>query len=192
MYKRHRTAESIRESLIFQELCRTLGYDELAERDHKYEQSKDPHPPFKIDTGTKYAWVGINPPAQRFKDMLELFEYAKAKLPYKTYDMVVEQHTENGIRPHLHLLIKVKDSERKNHVISLLARLFELEENFISVKLSTISTIIETWRKYLRGDKKLDKQENVGKDQLERERLGIPHLYSVRAENIKIEVNDHE
>lgn len=117
--------------------------------------------------------------------------FAKEHLPYDSYEMVVEQHTDGGVRPHVHALIEVKATTRKNHMITRLARIFKIQENFVSVCITSVPSLLDRYRRYLRGEKSLVKSENVVKDQEVREKLGIPHLYQkLPKSNVSLDIVD--
>lgn len=126
--------------------------------------------------GTPYAFIGVNPPSGSCS-MRELYDLCVASYPYKGYTMCVEQHTDGGVRPHLHILHPVSKDTRKNHMISRLSKVFSLEKNFINVSVSRNSGCISRWQAYLRGEKKDEKIENVEKDIKERDIYNIPHIY---------------
>ena len=179
--------ERIQESLKFQDLCRALKFEELADKEHRYMLSTVAYTPKQ----TRFAWVGVNPPADQFADLLELYKFAIEHLPYDQYELVVEQHTDGGVRPHIHLLVEVKATTRKNHMIARLARIFKIQENFISVNITSLSSLVERYRSYMRGEKCLSKSANVVKDQEIRERLGIPHLYKkISNSNVSLDIED--
>ena len=123
------------------------------------------------------AFVGINPPIGQYS-LKELYDFAVDRYPYKDYIMVVEQNTKGGVRPHLHLAHPVTDNTRKNHVIARLAKIFEIEQNSVDVKISRSFIVISRWLKYIRGEKKEEKQEDVEKDIKDRDYYNIPHIYT--------------
>jgi len=125
-----------------------------------------------------YAMVGINPPPGTFS-LKDLYDFCVEHYPYKDYIMCVEQHTGSGvIRPHLHILHPISPDARKNHVITRLAKVFKLERQSIDVSISRSSIVISRQEKYIRGEKKEEKLENVEKDIKDREYYNIPNIYN--------------
>lgn len=185
MYARLSNTDRVRDSLKFQELAHSLGYDDLAEKDHQYMLKT-----VNLSAATliRFAWIGINPPVDPSNSMLDLYNYAKDNLPYKKYTMTVEQNTGGGVRPHLHILAEVGANARKNHIITRLSKIFNIPENFVSVQLSINSSLVDKWRKYLQGEKKECKLDNVGQDTRDRNELGIPHIYKKPEEGITLQV----
>lgn len=118
----------------------------------------------------KHMWVGINPSYKYITDLYNDLVNSKVLRKYK-YEAVVECHTENGVRPHIHMIIYTE--ERPNRIISKLANVFKCGRNFIDCKTSYD---LEIHKKYLSGDKREEKKENVEKDRRDRDHLGIPHL----------------
>lgn len=127
--------------------------------------------------GKGYAFVGVNPPVGQYS-LKELYDFAVDKYPYPDIEMVVEQHTLEGIRPHLHILQPVSDNARKNHIITRLSNLFKVKRECVHVVVSRSSIVISRWRQYLHGEKKDEKQDNVEKDIKAREYYNIPHIYN--------------
>ncbi len=100
-------------------------------------------------------------------------------LPYKNYMYCVEQYTDNGIRPHLHILAKVDENTRPNKEIDRLATLFTTQKNFIEYKISTSKKLKISRQKYIRGEKTQDKLINVEKDIKEREIQQLQNYYLI-------------
>ncbi len=160
------------EDFKFLEHCEAMGSKEAiaAAKARIMKQAEAKHP------GKGYAFVGVNPPVGQYS-LKELYDFAVDKYPYPDIEMVVEQHTEAGIRPHLHILHAVSDNVRKNHVITRLSNLFKVEKQCIDVNVSRSSIVVSRWRQYIHGEKKDGKQDNVGKDIKDREYYNIPHIY---------------
>ena len=138
----------------------------------KKADERAPPPPSK-----SVAFVGINPPIGQYS-MRELFDFAVDKYPYKDYIMVVEQNTTGFVRPHLHISHCVSDNTRKNHIISRLANIFKVEKQCINVDVSRSFVVISRRLKYIRGEKKQEKKEDVEKDIKDRNIFNIPHIYN--------------
>lgn len=147
----------------------TEAYEAAKQRMLKSDEAKHPN--------SSQAMVGVNPPVGTY-NLLELFEFCKENYPYKGYTMCVEQHTEGGIRPHLHLIHPVSSDTRKNHIISRVSKAFSLEPQSIDVNVSKSSIVISRWRKYIRGEKVDSKLDNCKKDIKDREYYNIPSIYN--------------
>lgn len=165
--KRRDVAESIK----FQELCERLGYTDLLDKDKNYMQVK--YTPIKKEN---FVWIGINPEVGTYT-MEALYSHAISKMPFRAYELVVEQHTDGGIRPHLHILAACSGNSRKNHIITRMAKIFDIQENFVQVRITNSSSLVDKYKKYLRGEKTDSKQDNVEKDRVDREKYNIPHIY---------------
>lgn len=173
MFSRRRREDAIKIALEFHENLERMGLHDLAEKDRQLcAKLYDSKPPAK----ELFAWVGINPELKSFS-FEELYRFAVEKVPFDEYQMAVEQHTKGGIRPHLHLLIKVSKNTRKNHIVTRLAKLFNIANNCIQVRLSCNDAQIEAWLKYLSGDKSASKLEDVAKDREDRQKYNIPDIY---------------
>lgn len=123
------------------------------------------------------AWIGINPPPNSIS-LGDIFNKGK-ELPYKHYMMCAEQHTDGGIRPHLHILALVSKTTRPNKEIARLAKMFNIKESSVEVKITNNEGLNLQREKYILGDKTEDKQEKVLKDKEIRETLGIPQFYQI-------------
>ena len=143
-------------------------YDKVKSRMMKYDEAKAP--------GKSYAFVGVNPPCGQYS-LKELYEFCVKNYPYPGFLMCVEQNTPGGIRPHLHIAHPVSENTRKNHIISRLAKLFQVDPNSIDVSVSKSSIVLSRWVKYIHGEKKQEKQDNVEKDIKDRQYYNIPHIY---------------
>lgn len=149
--------------LISQEI-----YDNCLQKDILYEQSK-------ITKKTYRAWICVNPPLGI--SMESLYHFSVEKLPFKNYLMCVEQNTDNGIRPHVHILADVNATARANALVSRLAKLYEVKDNFVECKISCNNVLNSHRQEYIRGEKKDSKLCNVEKDIKDREVLNIPNFY---------------
>lgn len=121
-----------------------------------------------------YAWIGINPSGQT---MIDLHNTAQKSLPYEDYIYSLEQNTENGIRPHIHCLAKVKPSTRPNAEIPRLAQLFKTNPQYIEFKISKSKKLKNQRLKYIYGEKKEEKLLNTEKDIKDRISLGLLNYY---------------
>ena len=171
MFRRIEKMNKINEIMKFIDLCDVHGYDDLAKREKESLVNMD-----KVTPKQCYAWIGINPEPGTIS-MKELFDTAVAKLPYAEYSMVVEQNTQGGVRPHLHILAKITANTRKNHIVARMGKIFNIMDNFVQVRVSYNPICIEKWTKYIQGDKSSNKLEYVEKDIKDREKENIPHIY---------------
>lgn len=144
-------------------------HKQALERDVAHENSK-------IDKTQYMAWIAINPPPQSIS-MEDLYTFSVEHLPYENYLMCVEQNTDNGIRPHVHILAKVNSTCRPNAEISRLARLYKVQDNFVECKVSKNKAVNFSRQNYIRGEKKEAKLINVEKDIKDRLSLNIPNFY---------------
>lgn len=165
---------SIQESIRFRNLLETLSVgnyitkdtkEQLLLQDEEYMRPKTAH----------LAWIGINPSGET---MLTLASLA-SKIPYKDYMYCVEQNTDNGIRPHLHILAKVLDTTRPNKEIERLSKLFKTQKNFIEFKISTNRALNNTRKNYIKGEKIDLKKENVEKDIKDRIKYNLQNYYLI-------------
>ena len=129
---------------------------------------------YKYDclTGPSHYWVGINPlPKTDEPDsslLLPLFSkmeqcVRRHKMFNKGYLYCLEAHTNEGFRPHIHLVItdtKVKQSR----VIETLAKSFNCDKHFIQVKKFTDGVMYPEHLKYIKGEKQDSKEELVEND----------------------------
>ncbi len=122
-----------------------------------------------------YLWLGINPPPGAYT-MLEL--HNKTSEAINKYKMLtehawtVEAHTENGYRPHVHMMIPT--GTRPARVVELLAKHYNTKNQSIECKAGHS---YEEHLKYIKGDKKNEKISNVEKDVEERKSLHIQNYY---------------
>lgn len=166
----------IEESIKFQQLAKEMGYLDLVEKDKDFMRLKQKE--FKTSTcGSQHAWIGVNPPIDKYNSLKALYEHAIEKMPFGEYQMCAEQHTKGGIRPHLHILSPVSGNTRKNHIITRLAKAFDVDESSIQVRLTKNKVLLDKWNSYLRGEKVDSKMDDVKKDADYREKNNIPSLY---------------
>jgi len=163
------------ESLKFRELCQANGWTEAIERDKKFMEAQHKKL-YSKQSRDYYAWIGVNPPVNT-TTLKELYDTAVKIMPYRGYEMTPEIQTKNGQRPHLHILLKINSNTRKQHIVAKLAKAFKLNTQSVDVSISSSSSLVETWRRYLRGEKTDSKQEFVDKDKIYREDNNIPHIY---------------
>lgn len=139
---------------------------------------------YKYDclSGPSHYWIGINP-YETSEDIdndkiLPLFQkmeqsVRKHKMFNKGYLYCIEAHTEGGIRPHIHLMIK-DTQPKQSRVIETLAKVFNCEKHFIQVKKFTDGTLYSEHLKYIKGEKQESKEEFVQNDLKILSHLNIP------------------
>lgn len=168
--------DSCVESAKFRQLCVKFNMPDLIEKDKKFMDAQRKELFKKSNEKSKFAWIGLNPPPNTYT-LKELYELCVDKFPYRGYEMVAEQFTQGGIRPHLHILLKVSDNSRKNHIISRLAKSFEMDAASVQVRISNNYSLIDRWQKYIQGEKSDTKMEYVNNDKEYRQNNNIPHIY---------------
>ena len=174
MYSNEFRRRSMLEEFKFLDTIEKLGerhretYDKVKSEMMKKDEAKHP--------GKSVAFVGVNPPCGQYS-LKELYDHCVKKYPYPGFLMCVEQNTPGGIRPHLHIAHPVSDNTRKNHIITRVAKLFQVEQNSVDVNVSKSSIVVSRWVKYIHGEKKDEKKENVEKDIKDRQYYNIPNIY---------------
>ncbi len=152
-----------------QKLVMDIGeydYKQLGMKYDKYLKKEEPN---------KHRWIQISPDPIRFKTMLELYKHF-SQINLDDFIGCVEAHTENGYRPHIHMMLFDMHT-RPNRIIKKLSNYFECKENFIHCK---ISTDFKRNYEYINGNKCNEKKCFVDSDKSERERDGIPHVIDKR------------
>lgn len=172
MLKRELDKQRLREQLKFLEQCEQFSPEKLDFFRKSFLEEEKAHSTFGDQS---YAWIGINPPPDTCS-LKQLYELLICKGKVYGGKAVMEQHTDNGVRPHIHLLAKVGPNVRRNHIVTRLAKIYDLKPQSIDVNISKNKVLIEKWEKYLIGEKKEGKLENCKKDSEDRETHGIPHL----------------
>ena len=143
---------------------------ELLEKDIAYEKNK-------ISKSRFMAWIAINPPPNTIS-LEELYHFSIKHIPYSNYIMCVEQNTDNGIRPHVHILAEVNSTCRPISEISRLSKMYKVKDNFIECKVSRNKLLNVSRQNYIRGEKTESKLLNVEKDIKDRLLVNIPNFYS--------------
>lgn len=129
---------------------------------------------YKYDclSGPSHYWVGINPlPKTDDPDsslLLPLFSkmeqcVRRHKMFKKGYLYCIEAHTNEGFRPHIHLLLS-DTTPKQSRVIEILAKTFNCEKHFIQVKKFTDGVMYPEHIKYIKGDKQESKEQFVTND----------------------------
>ncbi len=128
--------------------------------------------------GKTHLWVGINPPPEKYTlkqlydKMIDISENPKIKFFRDSYIWNVEQNTQNGIRPHIHLIL-TDATVRPSRVIETLAKSFDIAKNSIQCKRHFNGIMYNEHIDYIKGKKTDSKQEDVGKDIADRMDLDI-------------------
>lgn len=129
-----------------------------------------------------FAAITINPPVS-FKGFKELWLYALDKFPYERYEMVIEQNTNGGIRPHLHILVPISPNDRKHQIVDKVFMRMNLpSKECVNVRTISKEKDLQAWRNYLQGLKKPEKDSLVQQDSFDRSACNIPDIFS----NLKI------
>lgn len=154
------------------ELCK-VSPDQVKLEINKYRNSLYKNTSYK----EYYMFIGINPPPNTYT-MSELYELGKERTPYPEFIMTVEQNTDQGIRPHLHILAKGLKHTRKSREIPRLAAIFKLSSQCIDFKSSSDTQLNSVRRSYIKGNKTDSKTNHVEQDKIDRAASGIPDFYS--------------
>jgi len=120
----------------------------------------------------RFMWVGIDPDITIYPNMLSLFNRLKELSSRFNFQAVVEAHTENGYRPHIHMILFTKD--RPNRIVSTFSKFFKCKPNFIEAK--NMKQFYQEKLEYIKGNKTASKLKYVEADKKERKDLGILDL----------------
>lgn len=152
----------------FAENCDLCLYRALAKLKIKYFGEKN----------DCHTWIGIDPSGQ---SMQELWDLTKSLIgryswvpPHEDFAFCVEQNTDHGIRPHVHLMLRGQVPQKPCYIAKKLGEYYGCASNFIDVKHFKRKRLFEEHRKYIEGEKKEGKMSNVEQDKLDRQNLGIP------------------
>lgn len=129
------------------------------------------------DNEATHAWIGINPPLNTItlRELYEKTEEAVHKYKWlQKSGYVVEAHTNNGYRPHVHLLAVTK--EKAYRIIQILSKYYNVESNSIECKIYHHGILYEEHINYIKGLKTSEKEELVELDKEVRENANIPHI----------------
>lgn len=145
--------------------------------------------------GRTHYWIGINPPPENYdlkkiNDKMESCVNKYIMFQPGNYLYTIEQNTENGIRPHIHLFLLTK--HRPNRIITNLAKEFNMQPNFIEVKTYRNNTLWEEHINYITGNKQDSKLELVKQDDIDREQLGIPKYFGYLETDTKDELSKNK
>ncbi|AXH77445.1 MAG: putative replicase [Cressdnaviricota sp.] len=139
----------------------------LAKLKHEYEPYLEKDEPLK-----QHMWVGINPYSDNDStaDIDKLYQLLENLNKLKFY-ACIESHTENGYRPHIHMMLFT--NHKPYRVRDILSKNFKCKKNFIETQNSSL---YDAHIEYLRGNKVNTKLQFVEADIKEREEKGIPHF----------------
>jgi len=136
-----------------------------------------------------HIWIGINPPVDFEKySLVKLQKLMQSFFKNHKYTMLsdyavycVEQHTDNGVRPHIHFMAvgSYPTKTKPNRWIEHLSKHFKIEPNFIELKIYKKNYLLEEHKDYIKGIKRETKQDHVAEDHSEREFLGLSHFYEI-------------
>jgi len=162
----------------FDETQNDISLTELLELEDKYfsSQLQKIRDRFLTLEGESHYWVGINPKpgtislAKLYSKMRECA--GKYKFFSHGHLYCLEQHTKHGLRPHIHLMLTT--NTKPHRIIDTLAKHFNLEKNFIECQKHKHGLMFEEHIKYIKGDKREEKQDDVKKDTADLEEFGIP------------------
>ncbi len=128
--------------------------------------------------GRSHHWIGINPPPDTIS-LIDLYE--KMEKTIKKYSMFndvnylycVEQHTDGGIRPHVHMMLE-NMAVKPNRIIKTLATAMGVKETSINIETYRKNLLFKEHIKYLQGEKCEEKEKNINLDKEARGVYGIP------------------
>lgn len=129
---------------------------------------------YGMKVGKKHMWVGINP---QTKDMKECYDITIKMLEKHNYFekvlWCVEAHTDQGYRPHVHMMIETK--AKPHRIIETISKNFKCSKNFVECKNYKNGVLYNEHIQYIQGNKTDNKLENVERDRQERNEEKIPH-----------------
>lgn len=130
-------------------------------------------------SGQDHTWIGINPdPSHCTMESLaaSMSELVTKYKMFSQYLYCVEQHTENGIRPHIHMLIH--DTPKPHRVRDTLAKHFNTTTNFIQTQVFKNGKMYKEHVDYIQGLKRDTKQSYVEQDKNKRHIINILDYYT--------------
>lgn len=152
----------------FAEQCDKLLYLALSRLKLKYYGQKDDN----------HTWIGINPEGKTMQQLWDLTNALGGRYswvpPHEDLAFCVEQNTSQGVRPHIHLMLRGIVSQKPSYIAKRLSEYYDCPNNFIDVKHFRKKVMYQEHEKYIKGDKKTEKQELVNQDNVDRQDLGIP------------------
>jgi len=153
----------------FRKVCENCMYKAMNDLKKKYYgEDEDNH-----------TWIGIDPSGISMEDLWKKSKELEGRYCFTQPDNLaycVEQNTENGVRPHIHMMIRGVINQRPAYIAKRLAEYYSCAPNFIHVKHLRRKQLFAEHKNYIQGIKKEDKMSLVKLDRLDRETLGIPHF----------------
>lgn len=153
----------------FAENCDKLLYSALAKLKLKYYGQKDDN----------HTWIGINPQGKTMQQLWDLTNALSGRYswvtPHEDLAFCVEQNTSEGIRPHIHLMLRGIVPQKPSYIAKRLSEYYDCSNNFIDVKHYKRKVLYLEHENYIKGEKTSAKIELVNQDKLDRSDLGIPH-----------------
>lgn len=135
----------------------------------------------------KHMWIGINPCKIDEGKMFDLYyKLYNADLGKWEWEACVEQNTQEGRRPHIHMILY--NDIRPNRVIKKLLEIFECAPNFVECKTSYD---LDLHQKYIRGYKKDEKMPFVHLDREDRREKIIPDVFLSKKGHKERKINIH-
>jgi len=128
-------------------------------------------------TNDNHTWIGIDPSGQTMQELWDKTHELCDKYCFtKGEDMAfnVEQNTRNGVRPHIHLMIRGVIKQRPAYIAKRLAEFYSCAPNFIEVKHFRRKQMFTEHLNYIKGIKSEAKMPDVQLDIKDRNNLGIP------------------
>lgn len=129
--------------------------------------------------GRAHHFIGINPLPDTI-GMKELYEKMErivkkyAMFSETNYLYCVEQHTDGGIRPHIHMMLE-NMSAKPNRIIKTLATALNLKETSINIETFRKNLLWKEHINYIIGEKCEEKEKNINLDKEARVLYGIPN-----------------
>lgn len=127
-------------------------------------------------TGNSHVWIGINPPPGSIT-LGKLYD--KMENCVKTYKFFstgymycMEAHTQNGVRPHVHLMLTT--NTKPHRLLEQISHHFNIKKQSVDIKKYHHDIAFNEHVNYLLGNKKSSKTENVEEDRILRAELEIP------------------
>lgn len=143
---------------------------------YKQELLRDKY--LNSDTSSDHTWIGINPPPEKYnltslQNKMVSYTSGSKHCRENYYIYCVEQHTNNGIRPHIHFLVKTS-AVKPNRWVTQLVKHFGIQPNFIDVKINRNNYLLKEHINYIKGEKQDSKNANTQDDKAERVKQDLP------------------
>ena len=136
--------------------------------------------PKDLPRSPDHMWIGINPPPKQYS-MKELCDKTISLVKrYKWLEdcmFCVEQNTENGIRPHIHMMVLYTKKIRPIRVIGMLSNQYGVNPNSIECKIYRDGNVHGEHEDYIKNYKKKEKEFLIKKDIDDRKEQKIENFY---------------